>query len=469
MTAEPASGAGADAGVRPAAEASTPASMPPAGATVAAGVPHRWRNLLTLTGVTAVDSTEGSVTATLFPSIAAALGLDNGSLGLLGALGKAASVPAGPLFVWLAGRVGRRAALVASTSLGGLFGILAGFSSGFGWLLLLNALMAAAVNGGNPIANAVIADSFSDRERGRAAGILYGVTSTVGSARGPLLALLPGFSDGWRYAMWAIGAVCLLSGLVVATVYRDPGVGAAEEQLADLDEDARERQRRPVTVRSVLGLFRIPTYALMMASRLLSGHLLILVFGVQFLASERGFSNAVAAVVSLPFGLGYLAGTVGGGFLLGPVDRRWPDHGRAGYLQAAQVFFAVAAFFGTQFHYPGGIAPYCVFWALMGVGQGLNPPVNRPVVAAVVLPELRGQAFAVWLSVFETLGWGLLSILAGRLAASLGLQGVFLWVLVVMMLANAVLLGALHLTYRRDAHRVADALAERRRLARDPG
>ncbi|MEU0068850.1 MFS transporter [Streptomyces sp. NPDC006332] len=430
----------------------------------ASQVPHRWRNLLTLTGVISVDNTENTATSVLFPSISSALGLTSGHLGTLAALGKVASVPTGPFWVWTAGRLGRRATLVLTTVLGGLFGVLAGFAHGFGTLLLFNTIMAACLIGASPIANAVIADSFTDRERGKAVGILYGIANAFGQVIGPVVALFTGFTDGWRYGMWAIGGVCILAGLMIALLFKDPGVGAAEEQLADLNETARVKDT--VTVKSVLSLFRVPTYSVMMLSRLLSGHLLIVIFGIQFLVTERGFSNAAAAAVGIPFGVGYLAGTIGGGYFLVFVDRWWPQRGRVAYLQLAQVLFAVVAFFGTQFHYSGGIGIYCVFWALMGFGQGVNPSVNRPLVTAVVLPELRGQAFAIWLSVFETMAWALFALVAGRLAESLGLQEVFLWVMVVCMLLNAAVLGVLHTTYPRDARRVRHALEERRRLAR---
>ena len=52
----------------------------------------------------------------------------------------------------------------------------------------------------------------------------------------------------------------------------------------------------------------------------------------------------------------------------------------------------------------------------MGAGQGLNPAVNRPIVMSVVEPQLRGQAFAIFLSVFQTIGWALFSYGAGMLA-----------------------------------------------------
>jgi hypothetical protein len=259
--------------------------------------------------------------------------------------------------------------------------------------------------------------------------------------------------------MFAIGGICILAGLIVAVLFKDPGVGASEKQLADLPEDKRVKTR--VTVQSVLSLFRIRTFSIMMLSRLLSGHLLITIFGIQFLVTERGFTNAIAATVLLPFGLGYFAATVGGGWIVAALDRVLGHRGRVVYIQAAQVLFALFAFAGTQIHH-GSIGVYGVFWALMGAAQGLNPPVNRPIVAAVVLPELRGQAFAIWLTIFETIGWALFSLGAGELAVGLGIQTVFLWILVILMLVNAAVLTVLYVMYPRDAKRVEDVLEDRR-------
>ncbi len=429
--------------------------------TKAAHVPHRWRNLSLLTGVTVVDNTETGLTTTLFPSMAKAMSLSSGHLGMMAAFGKLASVPAGPAWVWLSSKIGRRRAMVATTVSGGLFGIAAGFSQNFAALIIFASLMSACLIGGSPLANAVITDSFEDRDRGKAVGLFYGTASLIGSVIGPVIALFTGFSDGWRYGMWTIGALCILAGAVVAVFFKDPGIGASERQLADLTDTAEIKPK--VTLRSVLSLFRIPSFSIMMLSRLLSGHLLITIFGVQFLVTERGFSNAIAALVLLPFGIGYFVGTVGGGWIVGRLDRIMPDRGRVVFIQTAQILFAIVAFFGTQFNYGSeSIAVYAVFWALFGACQGLNPPVNRPIVASVVPPELRGQAFAIFLTIFETIGWAVFALGAGQFATSVGIQTVFLWILVGLMLVNAAVLSTLYVCYPRDVRKVTATLEHRR-------
>jgi predicted MFS family arabinose efflux permease len=278
----------------------------------------------------------------------------------------------------------------------------------------------------------------------------------------PVIALFLGITNGWRWAMWAIAAVCVVVAILVLALYRDPGIGSSEKQLADLSESRRENQK--VTWGSVMGLFRIPSYTVMMISRLLSGHLLIIIFGVQFLVTERGINNAAAVLVALPYSIGYLISTLSIGYILPVLDRIMGPRARVLVLQFAQVAFAIAAYFATQIVYTDNAA-YAVLWGVMGLFVGLNPPVNRPIVSTVVLPELRGQAFAVWLTVFETIGWALFAIVAGQLAATIGLTQVFLYVLVGLMLVNAAFLTILYWTYPRDVLRMERTLEQRRQDA----
>ena len=160
-------------------------------------------------------------------------------------------------------------------------------------------------------------------------------------------------------------------------------------------EQRAENER--ITFVKVRQMFAIPTFTLMLIQRLLSGHLLIASFGIVFLVQEYRFNTAVAAVVTLPFGIGYLIGTFGGGLATDALQRRFPRAGRIGVLQFAQLGFGVAALIATQFDW-GSIGIFAALWAVMGFMQGLNPGVNRPIVAAVVPPELRGAAFALMLS-----------------------------------------------------------------------
>ena len=418
-------------------------------------VKGRWRNLSTLIGVTVVESGEGSLTTTLFPAIARSLGLGNTELGLLSTLGRLIGVPFGPFWVWYANRTSRRQAIFVSTLLSGALAVASGFAENFLLLLLLQTLQAGAVIGLTPITNAVIADSFDDQSRGRAVGMLYGISAILSSVIGPIIGLLSLWESGWRWGFWGVGALLVVTGVLVLVLFREPQVGAADYGA----QAAKIVYARP-RIKDSLALMKIPTFSIMMASRLLSGHLLIAVFGVQFLVTERGFDNALAAIVALPFGIGYFLGTVGGGFVVSALDRRGGRNGRVAFLQAAQVLFAVIAFFATQFDV-ASIGYYAAFWGLMGLAQGLNPGVNRPILMSVMAPELRAQGFVIYLTIFEVIGWAAFTYVAGVLADAFSLQAVFLWILVILMLVNAAVLGLLYRFYPRDRKRVDDLIGTR--------
>ncbi|PRB03488.1 MFS transporter [Microbacterium sp. MYb64] len=400
--------------------------------------------------------------STLFPTIAKALDLNNGHLGILAAAGKIVAVPLGPVWVAVSNRVPRRTIMVVSTALAGVFGLLAGFAESFEMLLLFNTLMAATLVGIGPIANSVISDSFDDAHRARAVGIYFGVAGVLSSLLGPVVGQLSRFDSGWRWGLWGMSAICILSSIGILVVFKDPGVGAAEKQLVDLDES--DRRGGAQSFREAVSVVKVPTFAVMLLSRLLSGHMLFLVFGVQFLVTERGFSNAVAAIAIVPYGLGFFLGTVGGGLLVSWIDRKLPLRGRVLLLQLAQVCFATAALLGTQ-HAFEHFWVYLICWGAIGLSQGLNPTINRPIIMASIMPESRAPALAVLMTIVEPLAWVIYALGAGALANVLGLQTVFFFVLVVMILINAVVLSALYVTYPRDVHKVEHALDARRREA----
>lgn len=433
----------------------TTAPVNPSPSPAPVGTRARWRNLSVLTGVTVVESGEGSLTTTLFPAIARTLGLGNTELGLLSTLGRLMGVPFGPFWVWYANRTTRRQAIIVSTLLSGAFAIASGFAENFLALVILQTIQAGAVIGLSPITNAVIADSFDDKSRGRAVGMLYGVSAILGAVIGPLIGLLSLWDAGWRWGFWGIGALLILTGFLVLWLFREPEIGSADYgAMVSRIEYARPR------LKDAIALMKIPTFSIMMLSRLLSGHLLVIVFGVQFLVTERGFDNAVAAIVALPFGIGYFLGTIGGGFLVSAIDRRPGRFGRVAFLQIAQVLFAMVAFVGTQFDVRS-IAFYAIVWGIMGATQGLNPGINRPILMSVMAPELRAQGFVIYLSIFEVIGWAAFTIAAGVLADAFGLQTVFLWVLVILMLVNAAVLGLLYRFYPRDRKRIDDLITTR--------
>ena len=433
------------------------ADSQPVDATPVRLVKNRWRHLAVLTTALTTDSSEMSVVTALFPAIKASLGLSLTDLGLLSSSSKVAGAVVGPFWVWLARRWNRKAVIVVAAGLWGSWGIAAGFASGFGSLLLFYCVLAAGYAGAPPLITEAISDLFDDRTRGRAVGIMYGSVSLVLSVTGPLIGQLSGFPDGWRIGFWLVGGVNMLAGVLVLVLFEDPGLGATE-----IGPAVPSGQRAPrLTWDAAMSVFRIPSFNLMLLSRLLSGHLTIGAFGVVFLVAVRHFPNKVAALVLGPFGVGYFLGTIGGAFVVDRMHLLHPRTGRVLFLQMAQLGFAFVAYFATQFDWGDGIGIYMAFWFAMGFLQGVNPGVNRPIVMSVVSPQLRAWAFMVMLTIIESIAWGMYNLGAGWFGDRYGLQQVFLVVLSVVMVVNALAITLLYWTYGPDVDRVQAELRRR--------
>lgn len=422
-------------------------------------VPGRWRRLALVVAPLWADNNESSVLSTLAPVIIAAIGAPVAAVGYLTSIGKFISVVFGPLWAWVARRTNRKIAFAIATCLAGIATAATGLAQSYGQLIVLFGLSAVFIAAALPIASEITADLFDERSRGRANGYTWGAISLLGSILGPLIGQLSRVPDGWRYGFFFWGAITVLTSVLLAVFFADPAVGASEPSTAMLTARQRAENDR-ITWAKVGRMFQIPTFVLMLIQRLISGHLLIASFGIVFLVKTYGFSTATASIVTLPFGVGYLIGTLGGGAATDLLQTRLPRIGRIIVLQFAQFGFAVVALLGTQ-HDWGGIGVFAGFWAVMGFMQGLNPGVNRPIVAAVVPPELRGAAFALMLSVFEALAYALFNLIAGLLVGVIGLAGVMLWIPGVLMLVNAAFCTILYRTYPRDTEKLRILLATR--------
>ncbi|GAA2139103.1 MFS transporter [Actinomadura napierensis] len=422
-------------------------------------VPRRWRRLAAITGTLWADNNEGSVLTTLAPVIIDALALPPSALGVLTSVSKAIGILFGPLWTWLAHRTGRKGVLIVSTAFVAAGSAVTGLAQNFVQLLLLWSLVAVFAAASLPVVTEITADLFDARARGRASGYTFGALAVVAAVLGPLLGQLSRFEGGWRIGFYASGALGLAAVLFVAVGFQDPGVGASEPALRRRTAEQREADAK-LTPAKLRSLAAIPTFVLMLGQRLISGHLLVTTYGVLFLVKTYGFSTATASVVVLPLGIGYLVGTIAGGLVTDGLHARMPGKGRVIVLQAAQFGFAATALVGMQVDWHS-IGVFAAFWAVMGLMQGINPGVNRPIVMAVVPPELRGAAFALMLSVFEALAFIAFNLGAGLLIDAVGLKNVMLWIPGILMLVNGVYCGALYRTYPRDMARLDAMLGER--------
>ncbi|MGI5330666.1 MFS transporter [Actinomadura nitritigenes] len=409
---------------------------------------RRWRQLALLSGLISMDSSESNVVTMLFPVLRTALGVPVSALGTLVALAKVTGMVTAPLWVVVAQRFRRKTVLVVCAGLWGLWSVAAGLSQNFTQLVILYTVAAAGYAGGQALVNGMLADLFDDASRGRAAGFLYAGIAFVMSAVSPLLGLLSRVHDGWRYGFFVFGSVTVLFGLLVAVFFRDPGVGAAEPEPRLAGSGAT------VFDRAALGeLLRNRTLMLVLLQRLLSSQFVLLSFGVVFLVDVRHYSNAQASLIVAPAMLAYAVGTGLGGLVVDRVSVRLPTTGRLVVWQAVTLAWAPTAFLATQVAWNSTVV-YMVLFVAVSVLQGFVPGSNRPVLMAVVRPELRSAAFSLMYSA-ESAGWALTTLIAGYVGTAFGLQAALLWVAVVLTFADGLLMTLMYRPYLRQSRALA--------------
>jgi MFS family permease len=424
-------------------------------------VKGRWKSAFSLTFASLLDNNEGtSFITAMFPLIREQLGMSLGLLGWMTALPKIIAVFFGPFWASVGRKFNRKNTLIFVTGLWGLWAVAIGFSQTVTQLFIFVAISLVGAVASQPLMQELLMDLFSDEERGKAVSIVYGVSGIVMLPMMAVNAWLAGMADGWRYGFYAAGVLSAISGIVIYIFLKDPGRGAAETALADLEETTKENYGL-IKWSEVKTLFQNKTFVLMLGQRVLSGHLLMISMGVVYMVDVLGFELQQANLMALPLYLGMLSGMFTFGFIADWIHKKAPEYGRIGTIQVIQLIYAVLAFFGTQLIYPNPLI-YGIIFFFMGFFGSANMGVNRPIVASVVQPELRGTAFALFVSVFEAIAWGIYNVAAGMLGETYSLKPVFFVVLVVLMLVNTAYITLLYKPYAHDVKKLQDQMAARR-------
>ncbi|NUW46951.1 MFS transporter [Nonomuraea rhodomycinica] len=324
-------------------------------------------------------------------------------------------------FLVLAGstadRVGRRRVFQAGLAAFGAGSLLCGLAPSIGWLIAARSLQAAGGTMLNPVAMAIIANTFTvAAERARAIGV-FGSVSGLSLALGPILggALVDAF--GWRSVFWvnvpvvAVAIVCaalfvpdsraararrfdpvgqilvvMVLGGVVYAIIESRSLGwtspvilglLAVAALGVLGVLAYEPRRADPLLE--LRLFRSVPFsaAIVMAVFALCGFSAFLFVTTQYLQDVRGMSALGAGLCLLPVGLLVVA--------LSPRTGRWV--GARGPRLPLVVSGAALAlgggaslWVGPAGALPAVLATYLLFGVFLGT---VNPPITDTAVSAM--------------------------------------------------------------------------------------
>jgi MFS transporter, DHA2 family, multidrug resistance protein len=140
-----------------------------------------------------------------------------------------------PLSGWLVGWLGRKRFFLTCIVFFTLSSFLCGIAPSLGLLLLFRVLQGAFGGGLQPMAQAILGDTFPPEKRGLAFA-LYGITAICAPAIGPTLGGWITDSYSWRWVFYInvpVGALALF--LVYQLVEDPPYLGRAKKKLAGFD------------------------------------------------------------------------------------------------------------------------------------------------------------------------------------------------------------------------------------------
>src|SRR5215831_12500250 len=126
-----------------------------------------------------------------------------------------------PISGWIAGIVGRKRFFLACIAFFTLSSMLCGIAPSLPFLLLFRVLQGLGGGGLQPMAQAILADTFPPAQRGLAFA-LYGITAVIAPALGPTLGGWITYNYSWRWIFFINLPVGLVTLFLVFTLIEDP-------------------------------------------------------------------------------------------------------------------------------------------------------------------------------------------------------------------------------------------------------
>ena len=126
-----------------------------------------------------------------------------------------------PISGWIAGALGRKRFFMGCLSIFTVSSLLCGLAPSLGFLLLFRVLQGAGGGGLQPMAQAILADTFPPQKRGLAFA-LYGITAVMAPTIGPTLGGWITFNYSWRWIFFINLPVGIITWLLVRRVVEDP-------------------------------------------------------------------------------------------------------------------------------------------------------------------------------------------------------------------------------------------------------
>ncbi len=361
---------------------------------------HAWLMLAALTFVYVLNFLDRQLLGILAKPIQDSLQITDGQLGRLTGLYFAffycfIAIPIG----FLADRMNRVTILSIACAIWSAATTACGLAANYGQLVAARMTVGFGEAGGVPPSYALISDSFPPGRRGIAFGI-YNLGPPIGAALGIAFGASIAAVFDWRVAFIVIGAVGLVTAILVKLLMREPARGATDIRADDL---AGGKAGFWATVRMFV------THPVLMLIALGSGATQFVTYGlgnfaVLFLMKDKGMTLSEVAIW---YALVVLVGMGAGMIVSGRVIDRFTRRSRVAYAIAPALSLAAALPFYVGFVW----APsWPLALLLLTIVNAFNYFYLSSAVALVqgeVRPDQRVLSGALLLLVMNFIGLGL--------------------------------------------------------------
>lgn len=329
-----------------------------------------------------------------------ALGVSDTQLGLIGGLYFAMfycfiAIPVG----WFADRTSRVGVLSLACAIWSGATVACGMAANYGQLVVARMMVGFGEAGGVPPSYAIITDTYPPGKRAAALGI-FNLGPAIGAALGVAFGAAIAERFGWRIPFIIVGAIGIVTALIVWLLVREPERGATD--ITRSVQDTEKAQFWP-TVRMFL------SHPILMLAALGSGATQFITYGlgnfaVLFLMREKGM---VLSEVAIWYALVLLVGMGGGMVVSGRVIDRMTRKSRAGYALAPAASLAVAMPFYLGFIWAPTWPLALAMLAVVMVFNYFYLSASVALVQEEVKPNQRVLAGALLLLIMNFIGLGL--------------------------------------------------------------
>jgi MFS family permease len=254
----------------------------------------------------ALDSFDLMLFSLVLNSLILHFGMEKGTAGLLGSITLVAGAAGGLLFGVIADRFGRTRALIGSVLLYSIFTAACGLAESFTHLAIFRIFLGLGMGGEWASGAALVSETWTDKHRGKALGIMQSSWAIGGAAATLVTAfVLPRW--GWR-AVFFVGVLPALLTLWVRRNVQEPaiwiesrGTGRARQTVSGTTLPVS-----PPASLSPPASRLSPSFSDMFRGRLLGVTIAITLMNACTLFAWWGFNQWVPAYLRLPAALGGL-------------------------------------------------------------------------------------------------------------------------------------------------------------------